>query len=208
MNNKVHILDIGCSNTYSVSKMVEKLKGKFSIVKTTDQLLDAKKIILPGVGSYDNAISKLQNMKIVDLLYDKVINQKVPILGICLGMQLFAEGSEEGELDGLGYIHGYIRKFNFIDYDDALKIPHMGWNTIDRIKPNLIIKDLYPNTRYYFVHSYHFVAENKEDVIAETNYGYKFPSIINKNNIYGTQFHPEKSHRYGKEIISNFLNLI
>jgi len=208
MNNKVHILDIGCSNTSSVSKMVEKLKGEFSIVKNPDQLLDAKKIILPGVGSYDNAISKLQNMKIVDLLYDKVINQKVPILGICLGMQLFAKGSEEGELDGLGYIHGYIRKFNFADYDDSLKIPHMGWNTIDRIKSNLLIKDLYPGTRYYFVHSYHFVAENKEDVIAETNYGYKFPSIINKKNIYGTQFHPEKSHRYGKEIISNFLNLI
>jgi len=207
-NNKIHILDIGCSNTNSVSNMILKLNGFPQIVQNSNQLVDAKKIILPGVGSFDSAISKLQAMNIIDTLYELVVVQKIPILGICLGMQLFGEGSEEGNLEGLGYIKGYNKKFNFSDSNKNLKIPHMGWNSIVLKKQNRLFEKPNSDTRYYFVHSYHFVADNIDDIAAETNYGYSFPSIIIKDNIFGTQFHPEKSHRYGKMILSNFLNIL
>jgi len=207
-NNRVHIIDMGCSNTYSVSKMIQKLRGVPLIVQNSNQLFNAKKIILPGVGSFDNAVSKLREMNIIDTLYNLVIIQKIPILGICLGMQLFADSSEEGHLEGLGYIKGYNKKFNFSDYDRSLKIPHMGWNSIVQKKQNLLFENPNFDTRYYFVHSFHFVPENKKDVAAETHYGYSFPSIVIKKNIFGTQFHPEKSHKYGKQILSNFLNII
>lgn len=188
--------------------MVKITGGNPVIVNERNGLISAKKVILPGVGSFDKAVSNLYKMNIVDLLFEKVLNQKIPLLGICLGMQILSKGSEEGEMKGLGFFDGYCKRFNFGDDQSNLKIPHMGWNIVKESRSTSLLSDQTPDTRYYFIHSYHYMSKNQDEVVAETNYGYSFPSVIMKGNIYGTQFHPEKSHRYGKELIHNFIDKI
>jgi len=142
---------------------------------------------------------------LVQTLERKVLEEKTPILGICLGMQLFAQKSEEGILEGLGWIKGEVKKFDF--QDDSLKVPHMGWNTIEIKKQDSFLRELPESSRFYFVHSYHFVCKNNDNVLATTNYGYDFPSIIRQGNIFGVQFHPEKSHKFGMQLLKNFAEL-
>ena len=198
----IGILDYGMGNVGSVESMINFLGHyKTKIIKSPKELNLVDKIILPGVGSFDNGMDNINKSGLQSELYHHVIEKHKPVLGICLGMQLLMEKSEEGKLSGLGFIKGECKKFNFSNTE--LKVPHMGWNQVKPIKLDLCEED----SRFYFVHSYYVECQKKENIMLETNYGIKFTSGISKNNIFGVQFHPEKSHKYGMKLIENFINL-
>lgn len=198
------IIDYKIGNVGSILNMLEKIGVDAVISSDIGQIKNASKLILPGVGSFDNGMKNLEEMGLISVLEEKVLKGKTPILGICLGMQLFARKSEEGVLNGLGWIDGEVRKFKL---DNSFKIPHMGWNTIDICKKDPLFADMEDEIKFYFVHSYHFACKSQDDILATTNYGYDFPSIIRKENIIGVQFHPEKSHKYGMKLLKNFVEL-
>jgi imidazole glycerol-phosphate synthase subunit HisH len=164
----------------------------------------ANKLILPGVGHFLNGINKLKEKNLVDILQEKILVEKTPILGICLGMQLMTSFSEEGNVPGLGWINAETIKFQLNDIRH--KVPHMGWNSIVKKKNSPLLKNIPENSHYYFVHSYHVKCNDAEDILTTTCYGYEFVSAIQKENIFGTQFHPEKSQEWGARILFNFLN--
>jgi glutamine amidotransferase len=186
--------------------MITKAGGKASIESDPTILAKAEKIILPGVGAFDHGMSLLQNNGWVEALNEAVIGKSTPILGICLGMQLMCNSSEEGNLFGLGWVDAEVKKI-LIPNDENLKIPHMGWNTVDIAKPNPLISTNDGETRFYFVHSYHVVCNNHQDILATTYYGMDITAAFSQNNVYGTQFHPEKSHRFGMDLMKNFIDL-
>ena len=198
----IGIVDYGMGNVGSVESMINFLGyHKTKIIKSPEELDLVDKIVLPGVGSFDNGMGNIIYSGWLWELHHHVIEKRKPILGICLGMQLLMEKSEEGRMGGLGFIKGKCKKFNF--NDTKLKVPHMGWNQVKPIKSDLCEED----SRFYFVHSYYVECENKEDIMLETDYGIKFTSGVSKNNIFGVQFHPEKSHKYGMKLMENFINL-
>jgi glutamine amidotransferase len=165
----------------------------------------ASKLILPGVGSFDFGMTKLMESGLIDILNKKVLVDKTPILGICLGVQLMTKGSEEGSLPGLGWFNAKSVKFDLKGEDSRLKIPHMGWNdTLIKKESKLFNKDD-EEYRYYYVHSYHLLAEDEQDILSTCRYGYEFVSGLEKENITGLQFHPEKSHKFGMRILKNFI---
>jgi|688.fasta_scaffold223292_2 glutamine amidotransferase len=205
----IKILDYGMGNTASMINMIHKVGGKAELCSKPSELDLAKAIILPGVGSFDNAMIKLENSGLLKILHTKVIKEKIPFLGVCLGAQLLFERSEEGKLPGLGWIKGTVTRFNFsgMQSNIHLNIPHMGWNVINsKISENLFF-GLENKPRFYFVHSYH-VNCNPSNVLATTNYGYQFTCVVRHENIFGVQFHPEKSHRFGMQFFKNFLKEI
>jgi imidazole glycerol-phosphate synthase subunit HisH len=192
------IVDYGMGNLGAIHNMIKKVGGK-SIISNDPQIIKtATKLILPGVGSFDEAMKNLNELDFINLLNEKA-NEGIPILGICLGAQLLTESSEEGKLPGLGWIKGKTIRFP----NTNLKVPHMGWNYIIK-KENSIFYNLPEPSRFYFVHSYYIKAE-QQDIIAECDYGIRFAAGIHKNNIYGLQFHPEKSHNFGKIVMKNFV---
>jgi len=197
----IGIIDYGMGNIGSIENMLKRIKTKSIITSNIDTLNKCNKLILPGVGAFDQGMTSLHDGGFISYLNNFAIKQSKPILGICLGMQLFANSSEEGSLPGLGWIKGKVKKFVFSDYD--IKVPHMGWNTIEA-KNNIMFENLPDDKRFYFVHSYYYDCDDKKNIIASTNYGIKFTSAINKNNIWGTQFHPEKSHICGMKLLDNF----
>ncbi len=201
----ITIVDLGIGNVGSIKNMIHKL-GKYSIITNRDEdIFNATKLIFPGIGSFDNAITKLNELRIKNVLEEKVLSERIPFLGICLGMQLLAEGSQEGDLPGLGWVNGSVKKFTN-SYD--LKVPHMGWNDISIKKESKLFTNSFDeDRRFYFVHSYHFDCENQDDVLCTSNYGIEFTSAVQKENIYATQFHPEKSHKFGLDLFSSFLSL-
>lgn len=196
------IVNYGLGNIGSIQNMLKKVGIKSIISSNVEDIYSANKIILPGVGAFDNGISNLNKLGLIDALETKVFKDKTPILGICLGMQLFTEKSEEGILQGLGWVKAETVKF-LNDYRD-IKIPHMGWNTIKIEKESFIFNDMFDNPRFYFVHSYYVRCKDDKDIIATTNYGIDFVSVFEKDNIIGIQFHPEKSHKFGMKILKNF----
>ena len=198
------IIDYNMGNLASVYNACSKFTKDLKIVKNADDLKNLDKIILPGVGAYKDAMQHLEDSGLYDAILD-FANSKKPLLGICLGMQLLFESSEEfGYTKGLGLIEGKVVKFDKSKMGSDLKIPHMGWNKIVN-KDNPLFKDL-KDPYLYFVHSYHVVTDDKY-TIATTNYGYDFVSAVNKDNIFGFQPHPEKSHNNGLKILENFINL-
>ncbi|PRM98538.1 imidazole glycerol phosphate synthase subunit HisH [Aliarcobacter cryaerophilus] len=198
------IIDYNMGNLASVYNACSKFTKDLKIVKNADDLKNLDKIILPGVGAYKDAMQHLENSVLKDAILD-FANSKKPLLGICLGMQLLFESSEEfGYTKGLGLIEGKVVKFDKSKMSSDLKIPHMGWNKIEN-KENQLFKDL-KNPYLYFVHSYHIITDDK-NIIGKTNYGYEFASAVNKDNIFGFQPHPEKSHNNGLKILENFINL-
>jgi len=203
------IIDYKTGNTGSLLNMLKKIGAEAIISSEISEIKKADKLILPGVGAFDAGMINLNNSGFLEVINKKVIIDKTPILGICLGMQLFAKESEEGELKGLGWIDAKTIRFRFDETKilNNLKIPHMGWNTIDIHKNNLLFKGMPEESKFYFVHSFHLLCNNKEDILATTNYGYDFASIIRRNNIIGAQFHPEKSHKYGMKLLKNFAEL-
>ncbi len=197
------IVDYGIGNIGSIKNMIKKI-GYASVISSNKEIIKkADKLILAGVGSFDYAIEKLRDSDLFNLLNDEVMVQKKPILGICLGMQLMTKGSDEGKQKGFGWIDAYVHRFEF----ENLKVPHMGWNLIDIKKKNTLSLDLYDENRFYFVHSFYVKCENKDDALFSTNYGTEFVSGFSKENIYGVQFHPEKSHKFGKKLLENFCKL-
>ena len=200
----ITIIDYGLGNLVSVKNMLKKLGVDSKISDSPDEINAAKKLILPGVGAFDNGMSSIKEKGLLDVLNKKVVNDRTPILGICLGMQLLSKSSEEGVLPGLGWIDAKTIKFEFTD--KSLKIPHMGWNYIDVKKENALINKN-EKQRFYFVHSYHVKCNDANDVIATSNYGTDFTCAVNHNNIYGAQFHPEKSLKFGMSVLNNFADL-
>ena len=199
------VVDYGMGNPSSIANMIHKIGGAASITSDPGEISSASHVILPGVGSFDNAVLKLHNTGIWDALHESVFTSKAKFLGICLGMQLLLGGSEEGNLPGLGWIDGSVRKFKFAE-GSRLKIPHMGWNIVNPVSTEGLFGEVTDEIRFYFVHSYHASCENRADVIADTEYGHQFPSAIGRGNIMGVQFHPEKSHRFGLQLFRNFLS--
>jgi imidazole glycerol-phosphate synthase subunit HisH len=198
------IIDYGMGNLRSVEKKLIHLGAEVKISSDLDLIADASKLILPGVGHFASGVKKLRDSGIWSLLNEKVLIEKIPILGICLGMQLMATFSEEGHVVGLGWFDAKVVKFKISD-QLKYKIPHVGWNNTKLNKNSKLFLNVSENAMYYFVHSYHFICNKKEDILATTKYENPFISSINKNNIYGTQFHPEKSHLWGEVIIKNFI---
>lgn len=200
----IAIIDYGMGNLNSVLKKVHFIGKEAVITSNPIEIRKASKIILPGVGHFDNGVKNLKRNGLWDLLNDLVIVDKKPILGICLGMQLMMSYSEEGNSYGFDWVQGKVVKF--ISENERFKIPHMGWNSILPQKKSLLTNGLNIEDEFYFVHSYFAHCEKKEDVLFRTNYFVEFTSGIQKNNIYGVQFHPEKSHQSGHVLIQNFLN--
>ena len=194
------IIDYEVGNIGSIKNMIKKIGYECIVSREHEIIKNADKLLLPGVGSFDFAMRKLEEFDLIDILNTEVLIKKKPILGICLGMQLMTKGSDEGEKKGLAWIDAYTNLFQV----DKLKIPHMGWNLVNIAKKHFLSDDLFDENRFYFVHSYHVQCENKEDVLFSTEYGLKFVSGFAKDNIYGVQFHPEKSHKFGKKLFENF----
>lgn len=198
------IVDYGVGNLGSIANLIKKIGYRdFAITSDPKLIKKASKIILPGVGSFDNAVLQLNQLGIVDVLKEKVTNEKTPILGICLGMQLMTQSSEEGTLRGLSFIDAKVRKFNA---NKEYKVPHMGWNTVSISKESKIFLGMTEQeNRFYFVHSYYVDCHDQSDILTVTNHGISFTSSFERENIIGVQFHPEKSHKFGMQLIKNFL---
>jgi len=200
------IVDYGLGNLGSILNMLRYLNIEATISDNSSIINNAKKLILPGVGSFDNGIKNLKNSGIYDVLMQQVLVEKKPILGICLGMQLMTMNSEEGVEEGLGWIDAVTKKFDFSP-DSGLKVPHIGWNSIKEENPNIIINELENMSKFYFVHSYYVSCSKPLDEVCSTTFGIDFTSVFAKDNIYGCQFHPEKSHKYGMQLLKNFNSL-
>ena len=203
----IAIIDYGMGNLRSVSKALEKVGGKVEITADSERIRKADAVVLPGVGAFSRAMSNLKELNLLPVL-SEVIQLKKYFLGICLGFQLLFTESEEGNCNGLNIIKGKVKRFNF----QGLKVPHMGWNTIRKIpnpKCQMPILDNIPNDSYfYFVHSYYGEPEDKKVIAATTFYGLEFPSAICKENVFATQFHPEKSQDIGLQLLENFVQLV
>ena len=200
----IHILDYNMGNLGSIQNMLKKIGVPSLITSKAEDLVKATKIILPGVGAFDEAMKNLKKLDIIKVLDEMVFEKGVFLLGICLGMQLLTKRSEEGELEGLGYIDAQTVRFNV---NSKCKIPHMGWNTVNIKKNNNLFRDMSDLSRFYFVHSYFVKCSDFGDVLTTTQHGQDFCSSLNKENIYGVQFHPEKSHKFGMRLLKNFTEL-
>lgn len=199
----IHIIDYGLGNLGSIKNMLKKIGYDSTIIANPDDLKKSTKIILPGVGAFDTGIKNLTDRGWIEPLSKKVLVEKVPTLGICLGMQLMCKNSEEGILPGLAWVNAEVKKFNF--ESTSLKIPHMGWNDVFSAKNSKLTQDDFTERRFYFVHSYYVTVANQDQVLFSTNYGSQFNSAFEKDNIIGVQFHPEKSHKFGLSLLKNFI---
>ena len=199
------IVDYQMGNVGSIFNMIRKIGVDSLISSDCEDIKKAEKIVLPGVGAFDYGMNNLEKLGLIDILNERVIKYKIPILGICLGMQLMTNSSEEGDMNGFGWINAKTVKFKF--KDNSIKVPHMGWNTVNLSKESRIFANMEnQENRFYFVHSYFVECNNREDILTTTKYGDKeFVSSFERENIIGVQFHPEKSHKFGMQLLKNFL---
>jgi glutamine amidotransferase len=206
MDEKIVIVDYGMGNLNSVKRKLKRIQVDALITSSSEDLINADKIILPGVGHFLMAMENLKKLGLIDILNEVVLIKQKPILGICLGMQLMANYSEEGNVKGLGWIDADVIKFK-VSNSQTYKIPHMGWNQIEISKESRLMNNIPPLSEFYFVHSYHFKTNSDQDILNQTEYDYKFVSAVEKNNIFGVQYHPEKSHDIGEQLLRNFCEL-
>ena len=206
MKKTVAIVDYGMGNLNSVKKKLYRLKTTASITSNPKDIIKADKIILVGVGHFAKAMKNIKELDLLDALNEVAIIKKKPVLGICLGMQLMAKDSEEGKTEGLGWLDANVRK---MQVDDTLKfkIPHTGWNKITQSKKSHLMKGIPESSEFYFVHSYYLRSNETSNILNETEYCFKFTSAIEKDNIFGVQYHPEKSHDVGEVLLKNFISL-
>ena len=206
MKKTLAIVDYGMGNLHSVKKKLDRLKTTSSITSNPRDIIKADKIILVGVGHFAKAMKNIQELNLLDALSEVAIIKKKPVLGICLGMQLMAKDSEEGNTKGLGWLDANVRK---MQVDDTLKfkIPHTGWNKITQSKKSHLMKGIPELSEFYFVHSYYLRSNETSNILNETEYCFKFTSAIEKDNIFGVQYHPEKSHDVGEVLLKNFISL-
>lgn len=206
MSSKVVIVNYGMGNLSSVKRTMDRMKVDSIVSSDPKDIINSWKIILPGVGHFGKAMSNLKELNLLDVLHEAALVKQKPVLGICLGMQLMAKKSEEGNSEGLGWFDAEIKKFNVSD-KQKYKIPHIGWNQVYIKKNSALMKNLSELSEFYFVHSYHIQTDSKSDILNETNYDYTFSSAIEKDNIFGVQYHPEKSHDAGAALLRNFIEL-
>ena len=201
------VIDYGAGNIGSIINMCQRLGVKVIASSDPKEIQNAKKLVLPGVGSFDLGMRKLKESNLIDVLNEKVLIDKTPILGICLGFQLMTKSSEEGEMKGLGWFNAETVKFKIpAKQNSNFKIPHMGWNNTKFVKESQLYSSDFEEPRYYYVHSYHLKTEIKADILCTSNHAYEFVSGLERDNIIGLQFHPEKSHKYGMKIFQNFIH--
>lgn len=205
----ITIVDYGLGNIKAFANVYKKLNIPTCYASTTEHLQKASKIILPGVGAFDHAMHKLNSSGLRQTLDNLVLEKKVPVIGICVGMQMMANDSEEGTSKGLGWIHGTVKRFGYPQQEIAKKypLPHMGWNNISPVKASSLVDNLDEYKRFYFLHSYYFECADTSDIVATANYGFDYACIVNRDNVYGIQCHPEKSHHNGVALLKNFAEL-
>ncbi len=202
----IAVISYGMSNVGSMLNMLRKAGVPAKRAATPADLAGASKLILPGIGSFDQGVRALDDLGFTDPIRRLVREEGMPILGVCLGMQLLGQGSDEGSLPGFGFIDGHCRLLAGTS-SAPLKVPHMGWNTLASRRASPLLAPLDENARFYFVHSYHVVCRNPDDILATTLYGLEFTSMVNRDNVWGAQFHPEKSHRFGMTLLKQFAEL-
>ncbi|MBK7107114.1 MAG: imidazole glycerol phosphate synthase subunit HisH [Ignavibacteriae bacterium] len=203
----ITIIDYGLGNIRAFINVYNRLNIQIKVAKSISDLEEVTKIILPGVGAFDHAMTLLQNSGMREKLDELVLEKKIPTIGICVGMQIMAASSEEGVLPGLGWFSGSVKKFDTSKLVHKPHLPHMGWNVVNLLENDALFNDLEPKPRFYFLHSYYFSCENSKNILATAEYGDNFTCVIKNDNIYGVQFHPEKSHHNGVQILKNFGNL-
>jgi len=202
----ISVVDYGVANLGSMLNMLRKVGAAAELVGTPEALARATKIVLPGIGAFDHGMAALAERGLVEPLRLLALEERVPLLGVCLGMQMLGLRSEEGSREGLGLIPMRCERFR-LPAGSRLKVPHMGWSTISPRRPSPLLADLEDEARFYFVHSYHAVCEHEEDALATSVYGSQFVAVVEHGSIRGVQFHPEKSHRYGMALLRNFASL-
>jgi glutamine amidotransferase len=206
--SKIVIINYGIGNLTSVQNMLRKAGADDVIISSeATDICSADKLVLPGVGHFDYGMKMLIDSKLVPIIEEQIFNKKIPILGICLGAQLMTQSSEEGTIDGLGWVKGSTVSFDKSRMTVDLKVPHMGWNYVKVESNNELSDELTEESRFYFVHSYHLKMSDPKDIWLSTQYGYEFTAAFRKDNLYACQFHPEKSHKYGLKLMKNFVNL-
>lgn len=203
----ISIVDYGLGNVRAFLNVYHRLNVPARAVSSAADLSAATKVILPGVGHFDHAMERLNASGMREALEERVLGARVPVLGICVGMQMLARSSDEGQLPGLGWVAGTVRRFGTRDEFAGLPLPHMGWNDVRPAAANPLFAHLESNARFYFLHSYYMACEAGKDVAAAASYGIDFCCAVNSGNIYGVQFHPEKSHHDGTRLLRNFAEL-
>jgi len=203
----ITIVDYGLGNVLAFENIYKKLNIAVQVVSNSSGLLSAKKIILPGVGSFDWAMTQLNNSGMRETLDQLVEENNVPVVGICVGMQMMAKRSDEGQLDGLGWIDAEVRRFDESTFTQRTHLPHMGWNDVVPTRPHPLFDGLESEARFYFLHSYYFAESDSSQVLARTEYNGLYASAVYNKNIFGVQFHPEKSHQWGVRLLKNFAEL-
>ena len=200
----IAIVNYGSGNVQAICNIYTRIGVPHAVASTPEQIHAGDKIILPGVGAFDQAIGELERSGLRAALDEVVLRQGRPMLGICVGMQLLANCSEEGTQRGLGWINGEVKKFDRTNFPQADRLPHMGWNTATPARPSPLLKDVDLEQGFYFLHSYYFACTDLQDELMHTSYGGRYASAVNRGNIYGVQFHPEKSHQAGIQLLRNF----
>jgi imidazole glycerol-phosphate synthase subunit HisH len=202
----IKIVDYGLGNVQAFVNTYKRLNITLSIAKNAGDLQDASKVILPGVGAFDHAMELLDRSGMRGALDELVVGKKTPVLGICVGMQILGRSSDEGSSAGLGWVGGEVKSLGGLRVDNLL-LPHMGWNDIHAVRATPLLDELQTAARFYFLHSYYFRCDNRDDVAATCSYGADFCCALNAGNVYGVQFHPEKSHHFGVKLLKNFAEL-
>lgn len=203
----IKIVDYGLGNVLAFLNVYKRLNIPATVARTAVDLEGARRVILPGVGAFDHAMELLQRSGMRETLNELVLSRDVPVLGVCVGMQILAACSEEGEKKGLSWIAGSVRKLKAAEANHHLRLPHMGWNDVEPVGSSRLFVGLEKGARFYFLHAYHFDCDSPESVLAETDYGIRFACAVHSKHIYGVQFHPEKSHQYGMRLLKNFAEL-
>lgn len=203
----ITIVDYNAGNPRSIQNMLRSLGYFSTIAKSPNEIADATKLILPGVGHFDFGMKSIRDLGLTEILHEKAINQKTPFLGICLGAQMLTRGSEEGGQPGFGWIAADAIRFDTSRLNESLRVPHIGWADTEYRARSLLFAKTDEIPRYYYAHSYHIKCDDTLDELCHATHGYRFVAGVEKGNIMGVQFHPEKSHRFGKQILSNFAEL-
>lgn len=200
----ITIIDYGLGNVLAFVNVYNRMNVPVTVAKSADDLRNASRLILPGVGSFDHAIRQLDQSGMRQLVEQLVIRDKLPVLGICVGMQMLAKSSDEGKLPGLGWIDGTVKKFDLSAMSPDTNLPHMGWNDVTPVAEGGLFKGIDKDSRFYFLHSFYFECHQQSNILAVSDYSGNFSCAVRQDNVFGVQFHPEKSHHFGNQLLKNF----
>ena len=203
----IAVIDYGLGNVLAFKNVFNRLNIQVGVARSPEDLSEATQLILPGVGSFDHAMRQFDGSGMREKVEHLVLRCEIPILGVCVGMQMLAKSSEEGKLSGLGWIDADVKRFDRSRMLPGTHLPHMGWNDVKPVVGGGLFHGLEDDARFYFLHSYYFACHNSKDVLATSDYGAQFSAAVRRNNIYGVQFHPEKSHHFGSQLLKNFSDL-